>query len=543
MDCQILPCTLFSIWFFPIEKENIMTILYIFPTRFSRSILVAGCAILLLGEALLACTSFCLQDGNDLVFVKNTDIFNDLDDGFIIVNKRTIAKRGIAIDAADTPACWISKYGSVTFNILGRELPDGGINEAGLAIEGLGLSEAKYPGRDSRPVLVSWIQYQLDNNATVKEVIESDHKIRVAAGLPVTFHALVCDRHGDVATFEFLDGKLVCHTGDALTVPALANDTYDKSLAYLKQYQGFGGPKNIPYGSWVSLDRFVCVADRIEKYYGSAGESAIDYAFDTLADVKCGDQTERMTVYDLKKMEIHYKTLRYPEVKTIRLADCDFDSRTPVQVIIANTAHTGVLNGNFHDYEADLNRWLIYYSFRHIDRGNLIPDVALQMLAQYGDEPGMHYLSDWEVAGPYSQKDKDYMELFDIPFGPEQSGSNVKWQPISTKSMGKHPAYLGLNEALKGGEQAVAYLRTQDKSPERMQALLEIYSDDGVKAWLNGQLIHSNNVTRGIASQPDTVKVTLKQGTNHLMLKVTQNNGSWGAVVRLRPVCEPESAN
>jgi hypothetical protein len=109
--------------------------------------------------------------------------------------------------------------------------------------------------------------------------------------------------------------------------------------------------------------------------------------------------------------------------------------------------------------------------------------------------------------------------------------------------MGKHPAYLGLNEALKGGEQAVAYLRTQDKSPERMQALLEIYSDDGVKAWLNGQLIHSNNVTRCIASQPDTVEVTLKQGINHLMLKVTQNNGPWGAVVRLRPVSEPESAN
>jgi len=183
-----------------------MTILYTLPTRFSRNVIIGCCAILLLAEALLACTSFCLQDDNNLVLAKNTDIFDDIDDGFVIVNKRNIAKRGIAIDSADKPACWISRYGSVTFNMLGRELPNGGMNEVGLVIEGLGLSEAKYLGRDSRKVLIAWIQYQLDSHTTVKEVIESDKKIRIAAGLPVTFHALACDRQGNVATFEFLDG-------------------------------------------------------------------------------------------------------------------------------------------------------------------------------------------------------------------------------------------------------------------------------------------------------------------------------------------------
>jgi penicillin V acylase-like amidase (Ntn superfamily) len=519
-----------------------MMILHKFPGRFIMSIIVMCFIVLFVTEALFACTSFCLQDNNNLVLAKNTDIFDKVKDGFITVNKRNIAKRGITIDPADKPACWISRYGSVTFNMFGRELPNGGMNEAGLVVEGLALSEAKYPGRDSRKVLISWIQYQLDNYATVQEVIDSDKKIRIAAGLPITFHALACDRQGNAAALEFLDGKLVHHTGDTLTIPALANDTYEKSLANLKQHAGYGGSKQMPYGSWISLDRFVCAADRIKRYRAAASKPAVEYAFDTLDSIRCGDHTERMTVYDLKKMEIHYKTLRYPKVKSIRLADCDFDCRTPVQVIIINTNHEGMLIPYFYHYESDLNRWLVYYSFRHIGGGDLIPDEILEMFAEHGDVPGLHYLSNWEVSGPYSQKDKDYMELFDIPFGPEQSGSDVKWQPILTKSMGKHPAYLDLSEALKGGEQTVAYLRTQDESPERMQALLEIYSDDGVKAWLNGQLIHSNNVTRGITSQPDTVEVTLKQGINHLMLKVTQNNGPWGAAVRLRPICEPESA-
>ncbi len=67
------------------------------------------------------------------------------------------------------------------------------------------------------------------------------------------------------------------------------------------------------------------------------------------------------------------------------------------------------------------------------------------------------------------------------------------------------------------------------------QARLEIYTDDGVKAWLNDKLIHENNVSRGIPEQPDVVNVTLKQGVNHLMLKVTEYDMGSRAIVRLRP--------
>jgi len=40
----------------------------------------------------------------------------------------------------------------------------------------------------------------------------------------------------------------------------------------------------------------------------------------------------------------------------------------------------------------------------------------------------------------------------------------------------------------------------------------------------------------GIPEEPDTVAVTLNKGTNHLMLKVTDDVWSWGAIVRLEPV-------
>jgi len=145
-----------------------------------------------------------------------------------------------------------------------------------------------------------------------------------------------------------------------------------------------------------------------------------------------------------------------------------------------------------------------------------------------------NYLTDWEVAGPYVEKGKNYSQLFDIPFDPEKPKVKVAWRKMPAFATGKNVGYLDLLEELGGGEQRVAYLRTQIESDDLKPVTLEIFSDDGVKAWLNGKMIHSNNVARPIMPEPDRVTTTLQKGTNRLMLKVTQNNLPWGAIVRVR---------
>ena len=144
------------------------------------------------------------------------------------------------------------------------------------------------------------------------------------------------------------------------------------------------------------------------------------------------------------------------------------------------------------------------------------------------------YLTHWEVAGPYLQEGRGRSELFEIPFGPELPDVEVQWKRMPISALGPHPAYLDLLKELNGGEQRVAYLRTRIESEDQRKARLEIYSDDGVKAWLNGKVVHANNCIRAIPSTPDTVDVTLNKGPNDLMLKVTQNNMPWGAIVLLR---------
>jgi len=64
-------------------------------------------------------------------------------------------------------------------------------------------------------------------------------------------------------------------------------------------------------------------------------------------------------------------------------------------------------------------------------------------------------------------------------------------------------------------------------------AVLGIGSDDGVVVWLNGERVHQNNAARPVTVDEDKVTVTLREGTNRIVLKVLQGGGQWGYTVRV----------
>src|SRR4051812_18474579 len=174
-----------------------------------------------------ACTTFFLQKNGQMVFGKNYDWMTGT--GVVNTNLRNLAKSSLPLDGGSMLK-WTSRYGSVTFNQYGKEFPNGGMNEKGLVVELMWLAESRYPAPDERGSInvLQWIQYQLDNCATVEEVIATDKNIRITpTGTPQ--HYLVADRKGGVATIEFLKGKMVVHTGNELPYPVLSNSSYQVS--------------------------------------------------------------------------------------------------------------------------------------------------------------------------------------------------------------------------------------------------------------------------------------------------------------------------
>jgi HEAT repeat protein len=158
-------------------------------------------------------------------------------------------------------------------------------------------------------------------------------------------------------------------------------------------------------------------------------------------------------------------------------------------------------------------------------------DDAIKSLQDAGQTADGAILA-WMFSGPYKLEGKTGLELFDLVLEPEKAESKADWRPVVQAAINQ-TGLVDLNKIM-GGDERVAYLRTQIISERDQEARLEIGSDDGVKVWLNDKVVHGINVIRGCTPWEDKVKVRLNRGVNRLLLKVTQGAGEWSACCRLR---------
>jgi HEAT repeat protein len=142
------------------------------------------------------------------------------------------------------------------------------------------------------------------------------------------------------------------------------------------------------------------------------------------------------------------------------------------------------------------------------------------------------YILDWYASGPYTGKAKDGQEAFDTVFEPEKpEAQDVKWAAL-TRGIGSWD--INLETAFGSRDHVAAYVRTRVLSPAAQEARLELGSDDALKVWLNGELVHGEYRNRGLSPRQDIVKVKLREGWNDLLLKVVDHEGGWAFCCRVR---------
>lgn len=248
---------------------------------------------------------------------------------------------------------WTSKYGSiVTAASVGS--PDG-MNEKGLSGHMLWLSASNYgkfnPEGSSLSV-GAWLQFYLDNFATVAELVEYTQTrpfqvvTGVYDGLQATVHLAFEDKTGDSAVIEIQKGKPVIYHGKQYTV--MTNDpTYDKQLRGLKRYKGFGGSRALP-GTTQAADRFVRAAyflknlpepknsrEAVGEVLSVMRNVAQPFAPVDLQALKKGQPhtspTRWRTIADLSQGIYFYENSLNPGIVWMQLSEFDFSENAPVK--------------------------------------------------------------------------------------------------------------------------------------------------------------------------------------------------------------------
>jgi penicillin V acylase-like amidase (Ntn superfamily) len=336
-----------------------------YTTILKTGFLLAGLILGGAGDNAFACTEFQLAASPSKVMANSFDWYYG--HGMLVQNQRGVAKKALTLKPQETPMSWVSKYGSVTFNPVGREFPKSGINEKGLVIDALWLEETRYPGAsESRPAIdeLQWIQYLLDVSASVDEAVENSKNVSIS-GVIAKIHYMACDASGECAVFEYLDGQPVVHAKKSLGVAALTNNTYDSSVASL----GTDPSAQEDF----SLVRFARAAAAVSAY--KPGTDEVAYAFSVLESVKQFD-TRWAQVYDPVRRTIYFRTDVRPQTAIVDLKSFDFDCRTPVRVLDVNTPRSGNVSAAFGPYSAEQNKQLVEKNRRLIPSGPAMQSIA-----------------------------------------------------------------------------------------------------------------------------------------------------------------------
>ena len=337
---------------------------------------------LLVAAPVSACTSFLLPWGKQVVLGKSYDWNSG--HGLLLINKRSVAKQALLLPGTPgSPARWISRFGSVTFNQYGRDLPLGGMNEKGLVVEVMWLGKTDHGGAQKKvPALneLQWIQYVLDTAKTVPEVISQARKVRVVKAHGAV-HYLACDRSGRCATFEYLRGKLVIHSGKKLPVSVLTNDPYADSVAYLRRHAGFGGKRPTPT-TLSSKDRFVRAAALVRQAQaGKRKGTAVATAARVLDSVYTKGWTRWQIVYEPHAGRVHFRAAGKRKFYTLDARAQDYSCRTPVKVVDLLGTITGKPLAAAVEYRRQYNLKLLQINLKKLS-GRLPPGL-LKLAAAY----------------------------------------------------------------------------------------------------------------------------------------------------------------
>lgn len=297
-----------------------------------------------------ACTRVVYQGKENTVLTGRTMDWKEDTRSNLWIFPRGMQRNG---EIGKNPLEWTSKYGSVVTSAYDICSTDG-MNEKGLVANLLWLAESEYPQWDGKKPglsIAAWVQYMLDNFATVDEAVAFVEKGTfevVSDMMPdgtrmATLHLSISDDKGDNAIFEYVDGKLNIHHDKSYQVMT-NSPVFDQQLALDDYWKNIGGTTFLP-GTNRAADRFVRASfyiNAIPKVEDMRTAVASVFSVIRNTSVPLGITTPDQpnisstiwrTVSDQKNKVYYYESTIHPNIFWVDLKDVDFSEKAPVKML------------------------------------------------------------------------------------------------------------------------------------------------------------------------------------------------------------------
>jgi choloylglycine hydrolase len=321
-------------------------------------------------QAALACSRALYVGNNSQVITTRSNDWLGSQKSNLWIYPRGMKRVG---DKAAGAIEWTSKYGSVT--VAGWDFATiDAFNEKGLAANGLYLAEADYgkpvANETRKPMsLNAWVQYAVDNFATVAEAVAALKKEpfyivaqELPGGLSGSAHLSISDSTGDSAIFEYVGGKLNIYHSKAYKVMT-NSPTFDKQLGLNGYWNEVGGQTFLP-GTNRASDRFVRASHYMETVKKPENdEAALATALSVIRNVSVPlgittpgkpnvASTQWRTMADHKNLVYFFESPASPYLLWVDLKKTDFSPGAPVRKLALTDESVALADGKFISGEA-----------------------------------------------------------------------------------------------------------------------------------------------------------------------------------------------
>jgi len=276
---------------------------------------------------------------------------------------RGVSRTGLA---GDTSLKWTSKYGSLIATGYDFATADG-LNEPGLMVNSLWMSDSTYPKADGRTPTIAisiFAQFLLDQFATVTEAVTwlkanpllvQTGEVPGQPGKLATMHFSLSDASGDNAVVEWVGGDMRIYHDRAYRV--MTNEpAFPEQLAITSYWQEVGGLQFLP-GTSRASDRFA----RTSFYMGAVTRSddprvaaAATFSVIRNASVPLGistpdrpniSSTRWRVVADHKDRLYYFESTVSPNVFWVDLKKLDFAPRAGVRKLDLGIDQSNIFAG------------------------------------------------------------------------------------------------------------------------------------------------------------------------------------------------------
>ena len=166
---------------------------------------------------------------------------------------------------------------------------------------------------------------------------------------------------------------------------------------------------------------------------------------------------------------------------------------------------------------------------------NNMPNKAMEQMLQ----TGIVHEKAWLILGPFDNTTGIGYDTKYIPENTTQIDLTAKYEGVNKQISWKKFSDAAFNGFIDFGEDVnwcVSYAWTTITSPDEREVFFRFSSDDQSKIWLNGKEVFTNPNAKAAILDRHTIPVTLKAGKNTILVKVCNEEMSWGFYLRVTDV-------